>query len=417
MGILKSVKTLGTLKGMKKIGREVGKIIPTSRKVHVEQTLASVNNFDPKYYDDTKDLMTPLLSSNKNGKSSDPETPISTTFICDICVKRTHLEDSLDVEGCNHFYCGQCIVDFVLAKLGDNVTSIVCPEAGCRGVLEPEYCRPILPNNVFDRWVNALHDHNGQPSDAEIYSSSPSTSTCDFCAEPVHLEDSLGVKGCNHFYCRQCIVNFVSSKLEDNVTSIMCPEAGCSGVLDPEYCRPILPNEVFDWWETALQSQNEHSSNPEINDPRTSNDTSTFICDLCVKSFPLEKSFNIKGCSHFYCQQCIVNFVSSKLQDNVTSIECPEPGCWGVLDPEYCHPILPNDIYDQWGKALCENVIMGSESTMNYFYCPFADCSALLICDEQNQNESQCPHCERAVCAKCKVPWHNEFNCDEFQRL
>lgn len=82
------------------------------------------------------------------------------------------------------------------------------------------------------------------------------------------------------------------------------------------------------------------------------------------------------------------------LEDNVTSIACPKPGCTGGLNPEYCRPILLNDIYDRWGKALCE--------TMNYFYCPFADCSALLIREEQDENdESQCPHCERVVCAKC----------------
>lgn len=456
MGFLKSVKTLGTLKGMKKIGKEVGKIIHTSRKVHVEHSLSSA--IDYKFYDDPEDLMAPLMSSNKNRKSSDPESSStsrnsrktsistinaetgkpsepksnisstssvsrtsardpSTTFMCDMCVKPTHLKDSFNIEGCNHFYCQQCIVDFVRSKLEDNVTFIVCPEAaaGCRGWLEPEYCRPILPDELFDRWINA--DHNGQPSDAEIYSSSPGNFTCYICAEQVHLEDSFDVKGCNHFYCQRCVVNFVVTKLVDNVTSIMCPEAGCSGVLDPEYCRLILPDELYDWWETALQSQNEQSSNnPETNDASTNSDTSTFICDLCVESFPLEESFNIKGCSHFYCQQCIVNYVSSKLQDNVTSIMCPEPGCCGVLDPEYCHPILPNDIYDRWGKALCENVITGSESSTNYFYCPFADCSALLIRDDEI-NMSECPHCKRVVCAECRVPWHIEFNCDEFQML
>lgn len=530
MGIFKSVKTLGTLKGMKKIGKQLGKIIPTTkvRKAHVEQSLGSDKIFDIEYHVDTGDLKMPLLSSNKYRNSSDPESnstrmnsgsitdsicdmcvksihledlfnikgcnhlycrqcildfvvlklnenvtsivcpepncraaldpeycrPIlpnlvidrwvsalydqsgqscnaeitstnspesspnpsasdpSSTFICDMCVKPAHLEDSFDILGCNHFYCRQCIVDFVLSKLEDNVASIVCPEPGCRGILEPKYCRPILPRDLFDWWINTLSGHNGQPSDPETNT----TFTCKLCAEPNHLEDSFDVKGCNHFYCRQCIVNFVLSKLDEhNVTSVACPEAGCRGVLDPEYCRPFLPKEVLVWWENALHDQNGQSSNHEIYD---SNDTSTFICDFCVESIPLEDSFNIKGCSHFYCQQCIANFVVSKLQDNVTSIACPEPGCTGVLDPEYCRPILPNDIYDRWGKALCENVIMGSESTMNYFYCPFADCSALLILEEQDDNdESQCPHCERVICAKCKVPWHVEFGCDEFQRL
>lgn len=128
------------------------------------------------------------------------------------------------------------------------------------------------------------------------------------------------------------------------MTSIKYPEPGCRGVLDLVYCRPILPNKVFDLWVHALWNQNEQSANFEINN------ASTFICEFCVVPVGLEDSFNVKGCSHFYCQQCIVNFVVSKLQENVTSIECPEPGCQEVLDPECHRPILPNDAFDRWEK-------------------------------------------------------------------
>ncbi|XP_050376781.1 E3 ubiquitin-protein ligase RSL1-like [Argentina anserina] len=146
---------------------------------------------------------------------------------------------------------------------------------------------------------------------------------------------------------------------------------------------------------------------------------------ICVLSqlIDLEDPFNPEACNdHFYCPECIVEFVKDNLAKNVTSMNCREPGCCGVLDPEYCRPILPSEIYDRWGKALCEDVIMGSEkSTCSYFQCPFADCSVLLIHDVQDQNDeinqSQCPNCKRIVCTKCKVPWHNNFDCDQFQRL
>ncbi|PRQ47100.1 putative transcription factor C2H2 family [Rosa chinensis] len=214
------------------------------------------------------------------------------------------------------------------------------------------------------------------------------------------------VASCNHFYCRHCIVNFVVSKLQDNVTSIVCPERGCRGVLKPECRRSILPNEIFDSWINALWDQNGESSNIDSNN--------TFECDLCVEAIHLEDSFDIKGCNHFYCRQCIVNyFLSSKLQENVASIACPEPGCRGVLDPEYCRPILPNDVFDRWGKAVVENLIAGSE-TLKAFYCPFKDCSAMLI-DDGNKiiQKSECPYCKKVFC----VPWHANIDCVEFQKL
>ncbi|CAB4288073.1 unnamed protein product [Prunus armeniaca] len=113
-----------------------------------------------------------------------------------------------------------------------------------------------------------------------------------------------------------------------------------------------------------------------------------FVCHFCHEQVHLERSFNIKGCAHFYCQECIVRFIVSKLQDNVTSVTCPDQGCPGVLDLEYCRPILPYDVFHRWGKA----------------------------CEPDDTKQAQCPHCKGVFCVKCKVPWHTEFDCDLFQK-
>lgn len=149
-----------------------------------------------------------------------------------------------------------------------------------------------------------------------------------------------------------------------------------------------------------------------------------FICDLCSESMPLKGSFKVNGCTHFYCKECIVKFIVSKLQYNVTDIMCPAQGCRGKLDPEYCRAILPKTVFDRWGYALCQNLIVGSEAE-KHLYCPFNDCSALLIHDEVPEAEGsrwkwphyECPHCWREFCASCKAPWHSEINCAEFQKL
>ncbi|PQP97798.1 ATP-dependent RNA helicase DEAH12 chloroplastic [Prunus yedoensis var. nudiflora] len=156
-----------------------------------------------------------------------------------------------------------------------------------------------------------------------------------------------------------------------------------------------------------------------INDQHDDINPSTFTCDFCVESKHLQDSFKVKGCSHFFCDQCIVKFVVSKLQDNVTSIMCPVPGCKGMLDPEHCRPILPNQVFDRWGSALCEAVVMGSK-TDKYLYCPFKDCSALLVYENDTKRAlcaAVCPHCKRELCPSCKVPWHTEFDCAQFQKL
>ncbi|TMW81826.1 hypothetical protein EJD97_007717 [Solanum chilense] len=141
-----------------------------------------------------------------------------------------------------------------------------------------------------------------------------------------------------------------------------------------------------------------------------------FTCDICVDEKCVSEVFRIMGCSHSYCKECMAKYVGVKLQENSCRILCPVSGCKGQLEPYNCRSILPKEVFDRWGDVLCEAMIMGSER----FYCPFKDCSALLI-DENGKDsvviQSECPECRRLFCAKCKVAWHSGIVCAEFQKL
>ncbi|XVE70776.1 hypothetical protein DITRI_Ditri10aG0098000 [Diplodiscus trichospermus] len=144
------------------------------------------------------------------------------------------------------------------------------------------------------------------------------------------------------------------------------------------------------------------------------NQNPCFICEICVEPKHANESFSIKGCSHAYCTDCMIKYVASKLQDKITAIGCPVGNCEGLLEPEYCRNILPREVFDRWGDALCEAMVLGFDR----FYCPFKDCSMLLIDDGgQVVKESECPNCRRLFCAQCKVPWHTGIECGEFQKL
>lgn len=139
-----------------------------------------------------------------------------------------------------------------------------------------------------------------------------------------------------------------------------------------------------------------------------------FVCGICTETKASNESFSIQGCSHIYCTDCVVKYVAAKLEENITSICCLETECQGFLEPEYCRDILPHDLFARWGTALCESVILGDQK----FYCPYKDCSILLIDDgEEFIVESECPSCRRMFCAQCKVPWHAGIECDVFKEL
>ncbi|XWS12249.1 hypothetical protein CRYUN_Cryun37aG0073300 [Craigia yunnanensis] len=69
-----------------------------------------------------------------------------------------------------------------------------------------------------------------------------------------------------------------------------------------------------------------------------------------------------------------------------------------------------------------ESATKSGQSSLSYcgrLYCPFKNCSALLLNDSQGEviTETECPACNRLFCAQCHVSWHPGINCEEYQKL
>ncbi|EXC13603.1 putative E3 ubiquitin-protein ligase [Morus notabilis] len=167
------------------------------------------------------------------------------------------------------------------------------------------------------------------------------------------------------------------------------------------------------WFDSQETSKNE-TPRFEMGQSSNSKNDPSFVCEICIEPKSSNESFSIKGCSHSYCTDCVFKYVASKLQDNVTAINCPVSGCDGWLEPEHCRSILPAEVFDRWGFALCEAFFLASEK----FYCPYKDCSVMLINDGgEAVTQSECPNCYRMFCAECKVSWHEGISCEEFRKL
>ncbi|GJZ92322.1 zinc finger, C6HC-type containing protein [Tanacetum coccineum] len=139
------------------------------------------------------------------------------------------------------------------------------------------------------------------------------------------------------------------------------------------------------------------------------------FCDICMDTKTESEMFrNTKVCGHMFCFDCIRGHVAAKIQENITKVRCPDPHCRGIIGPEVCRLIVPKEVLERWEDALCESLILGAEK----FYCPFKDCSALLVDDGGGTvTSSECPHCNRLFCAQCKVTWHSGISCSEYQSL
>nr|XP_027126112.1 probable E3 ubiquitin-protein ligase RNF217 [Coffea arabica] len=108
--------------------------------------------------------------------------------------------------------------------------------------------------------------------------------------------------------------------------------------------------------------------------------------------------------------------VEAKIQENIHMITCPTLTCDHIIQPFSLRGIIPEIVFARWEKAWNEATIPDSQK----FYCPFKDCSAMLLNDDKKGKmirQSECPVCRRLFCARCYVPWHGGFNCKQFQKL
>lgn len=159
---------------------------------------------------------------------------------------------------------------------------------------------------------------------------------------------------------------------------------------------------------------------PEPKPPavQESGETSQRFCEICAERKEPDEMLSILSCTHSVCFDCISKHVSVKARDGTaaaSAVTCPGLGCPETLELAACRGTVPADVLSRWEAALCESLIAESLK----FYCPYRDCSALLVNDVEGGviRESECPICRRLFCAQCYVAWHSGFDCEEFQRL
>nr|GLL35073.1 E3 ubiquitin-protein ligase RNF144A-like [Ipomoea trifida] len=115
---------------------------------------------------------------------------------------------------------------------------------------------------------------------------------------------------------------------------------------------------------------------------------------------------------------CFATSGVTSVQENCVSsggVKCPDVSCKGIIEPRHCGSInIRKEVLDRLEIAVCESSILASQK----FYCPYKDCSAMMVDDGSEMiTASECPNCRRLFCAQCKVAWHAEKDCREFQSL
>ncbi|OEL31104.1 hypothetical protein BAE44_0007875 [Dichanthelium oligosanthes] len=292
-------------------------------------------------------------------------------FNCAICFEMVKVSEKFVVSNCAHAFCNSCIGRYVAGKIAENVAVVGCPDPWCEeGVVEMDLCWDIVPPELFDRWNVAL------------------------------CENLLGdVK----FYCpfKDC------SALVINDGSVKIRETECP------HCHRLFCARCRVPWHDGIKCKDFRKLGEDDLTLKRSR-RNRFNCAICFEMVEVSEKFVVSNCAHAFCNSCIGRYVAGKIAENVAVVGCPDPGCEeGVVEMDLCRDIVPPELFDRWNVALCENLLGDVK-----FYCPFKDCSALVINDGSvKTRETECPHCHRLFCARCRVPWHDGIKCKDFRKL
>ncbi|VAH53528.1 E3 ubiquitin-protein ligase RNF144A-like [Triticum dicoccoides] len=168
---------------------------------------------------------------------------------------------------------------------------------------------------------------------------------------------------------------------------------------------------------SSAASSSSCSGRPGSSASASATATATLVfCKICMDAVPESDAHRAsRGCAHAFCSACLAGYIGAKIQDRIADVKCPEERCAGVLDPALCQGMLPREVFERWGAALCESMMLVAKRT----YCPFKDCSAMMVADDDGGDvtQSECQVCRRLFCARCAVPWHAGADCATYRKL
>ncbi|KAL8122783.1 hypothetical protein AgCh_010963 [Apium graveolens] len=76
---------------------------------------------------------------------------------CDVCMAVFSISDFIRGPSCNHKFCKDCIETYVLKQIQEDAMNVACPGSKCKEVLKPNFCRKVIPEQVFDRWKSEIN--------------------------------------------------------------------------------------------------------------------------------------------------------------------------------------------------------------------------------------------------------------------
>ncbi|XP_076755477.1 E3 ubiquitin-protein ligase RNF14-like [Xylocopa sonorina] len=121
---------------------------------------------------------------------------------------------------------------------------------------------------------------------------------CIICLSKYYGKDCIKLKNCNHVYCKKCIQEYITIKInENNVNDITCPDLSCNYNITFNEVKELCP-ELFTKYENLLLRFTLNSMKDLVFCPRNS-----CQCPLVINNYDDTLAICSK-CDHTFCTYC-----------------------------------------------------------------------------------------------------------------
>lgn len=132
------------------------------------------------------------------------------------------------------------------------------------------------------------------------------------------------------------------------------------------------------------------------------------VCLICRNNISVDNVILIEECNHFYCYDCVKNYIKLKIDNGDDTILCINNNCKKKLSYYFIRNFLDNETLEKFESNLLNKCVLRSSDMC---YCPRNDCSKICVKNECS-NKVNCMYCFYQSCFICKEIYKENHICE-----
>ncbi|AED91188.1 unnamed protein product [Arabidopsis thaliana] len=145
-------------------------------------------------------------------------------------------------------------------------------------------------------------------------------------------------------------------------------------------------------------------------------------CPVCYEHVTSDEKFEVPGCFHRFCFDCIKKQADVALEFAKPVVNCPSFGCNSELQREDCEGVLKPKQLDR--MTMYKKASMIKAKVLDFVCCTTCDnvmakpdlieYTKTFFVDAELSGVRKCTECGYCFCGECRAGWHSGMTCEEY---